>query len=160
MGQLFIVVGNIASGKSTEAKRLSDLHNIPIVSLDGMRRMLWGGGYKFEQEYEHAIRVAESKLINEFFAEHISFIIDDSSFVSASKRKDIIRGAKFWGYKVTIIEMPKKGKEESINTRLSSNHGSYTKDVWERVWEQFDGVYDKPTKKEGAEVICLKKQKN
>ncbi len=56
-------------------------------------------------------------------------------------------------YTITIIEMPRYSKRKCVNRRMKDPHGTPDKKVWEDVWDEFNKLYEKPSKKEGINTI-------
>ena len=64
-----------------------------------------------------------------------------------------IKLAKEKDYEVIALVMPYLNKEDSIERRLSNNHGNISKEVWNEVWEKFNVQYDIPILPEGFDKI-------
>lgn len=154
MKKLILLVGNIGSGKSTIAKKYAK-KNYRIISRDSIRYMVGAGNYVFDVKLEPTIKQATESLLKEFLYDKVSVVYDETN-VSKRLRESTIKIAKRFGYKVTAIVLPKLTKNESVNRRMRSPHGNYSREIWETVWENFNSIYEEPTKDEGIdEVIKL-----
>lgn len=83
MANLVILVGNIASGKSSLGKRFNKEAGYIIVSGDGLRYLFSGGDYVYSDKLQSFILETEFKLVNGLLKEGFDVIIDDSKNVSA-----------------------------------------------------------------------------
>ena len=149
--ELIILVGNIGSGKSTLTKRYQQ-HGYVIIARDWIRKVIGGGEYIFNPDYEPIIFATEKYMYKQFLTLGKNMVIDEVG-LSKSMRKRYIPLAKKYGYKITAIVLPILSKEESIKRRLNDNHGNTDKKTWEMVWERFNSMYEEPTKKEGFHKI-------
>ena len=151
--KLYMLVGNIATGKSTVAKTLCKDENTVCVSLDALRYMIKAGDYIFDPIYENAIREIEDSIINEFMWHNFDIVVDDAKLVSPLKRAELLNQAHEKDYDVICVRMPETPKETCVKRRMSEPHGKYNKERWEQVWEMFNSMYVKPTKLEGFDEI-------
>jgi predicted kinase len=160
MGQskprLVILVGQIASGKSTTAMHLYDNNDFFVVSLDAMRKMLGAGGYVYDQAWEPLIQTTEQFLLKKAFKEKFDIVVDDARMVIRKFRKDIIKQAKQEGYKVFIVETPHVDKKTAVERRLKANFcPSLTRKDWEAVYDKFDRFWEEVSAKECDALISL-----
>jgi len=147
--QLIIIVGNIASGKSSISRTLSCLRFMQVVSLDAMRYMLGGGDYYFGGDVEKVIWKAEMSIVKDLMKFKYNIIIDDAKSVSALFRQPLIELAKRYKYKVIVVETPTSSKKDSVARRVKESHGDVSEAQWSRVYDKFKRMYNKPSKAEG-----------
>ena len=145
---LYILVGNIGSGKTTWVKKNIKKLNAIILSRDSLRYMLGGGEYLFDVELEPFVFKAEKANLKIFLNTKRNIVIDEVGIFIKS-RKPYILLAKKYGYKIVAISFPILPKKISVRRRLRNNHGNQEKKIWEIVWTRFNNRYEIPTKKEG-----------
>ena len=154
MKKLILLIGNIASGKTTETLKLVK-EGYRVISRDAIRYMVGAGNYIFDIDLEPTIKRSTLALLEEFLKDEINIVYDEVN-VSKKLREPTIKLAKKYGYEVYALILPRVSKEESVNRRLKDNHGETSKDVWEIVWENFDKLYEEPTKEEGIKRAFYK----
>ncbi|RLF58119.1 MAG: hypothetical protein DRN27_06200, partial [Thermoplasmata archaeon] len=103
--ELIILVGNIASGKSTMVKSLVK-KGFRCVSRDGIRYSLGNGEYIFDALCETAVRKSAQRLALELVKSDIEKIVIDETNMSISSRSYYITLAKAHDYKCVAIVMP------------------------------------------------------
>lgn len=148
---MIITVGNIGSGKSTYVKKYQKLGYV-VISKDQLRYAIGGGQYIFNLIYEDIIWETELEMLRKFMSKSVNIVVDGTG-VSKNIRKRYIQIGKMYGYKITVIEMPRFGMGESITRRMINNHGNTSEDVWKLVWTRFEAIYEEPCKKEGIDKI-------
>lgn len=152
--EMIVMVGNIGSGKSTEAKTYQKAGYI-VIARDQLRYAIGGGVYTFNPDYEYTIRKLEIKMLHEFLKLGCKVVIDEVG-VSKAFRKEYLKIAKEYNYKIRAIEMLRLSKKESVDRRMQDPHQCPDRTVWDGVWDKFDNVYVSPTVAEGFdEVIKL-----
>ena len=152
---LIILIGNIASGKSTLAKELDDAGFL-VVSSDSIRYMLHPNEYKFklhEEPIVYAIKIAAIKAIAK---QGLSFVVDDAGNVFKRKRKIYVDIARKFGYELIAVHMPHISKKEAVKRRLKNNHGGYDSKKWGEVYDMFKDNLELPTIEEGFNKIIDK----
>lgn len=152
--ELVILVGNIGSGKSTLARRYVERGHI-CVSLDAIRYCIGAGSYRFDPELEPSVFACGKAMLQEFMNHHKDIVLDNAN-VSVKTRKKFIKLAKDNNYKVVAVVLPRLSLEESVNRRLSNNHGETDRQTWEMVWRRFDAAYQHPTFSEGFDFVTVR----
>ena len=151
MKTLVLLVGNIASGKSTLAKKWVD-NGYRVISRDAVRYMVGAGNYTFDPDLEPTIKKGTLALMQEFLKDDIDIMCDEVN-VSKRLRKPTIELAKQYGYTIVAVVMPRLEQAISVNRRLNAPHGKADSSIWEIVWSNFDEMYEEPTIDEGITNI-------
>ena len=158
MSKLFVVlVGNIASGKSTLCRALADDKYI-ICSRDALRYMIGAGQYCFDPVTEPIIGEGHDAMLQAMLqtADDESFVVDEVN-VQSARRYYLCRMVDSHDYVKVALVLPKVSKNVAVGRRLKEEHGKFGKEVWEGVWERFNKAYTIPTKSEGFDhIIQLK----
>jgi len=153
--ELIILVGNIGSGKSTLSNQLAK-EGYFIVSQDDLRYSIGAGKYIFNMQCEEGIKDACVVLARKFMSNDLPLVIDETN-MNCSTRLPYLYLGTYYNYPTKAIIFPSLSKKESIKRRLKNNHGNTSKEIWEKVWDQFNDRYQEPTEKEGFdEIIDLK----
>ena len=151
MKRLIILVGNIASGKTTLVKDLVKLGYL-VLSRDDIRYMLGGGEYIWDTNLEKIIKDIQLSLLRKIVRKKYDVVIDGTN-MSMMSREDALAIANKAGYETIAYVMPKISKKKSVERRLANNHGNTTKKQWEDIWLKFDMWYEEPTHEEGFNKI-------
>lgn len=91
-------------------------------------------------------------LLNVFLKQELNIVCDETN-VSEYMREPLIALGKKYDYKIIAIELPQLSKTKAVARRMKNPHGQFDKKVWNSVWEQFDSVYESPSKDEGIDKI-------
>lgn len=157
--QLIFMVGNIGSGKTTWIRKHRKPHQV-AVSRDDLRYMLGAGDYIYEPLLEPLIWAVNKFTIKKLIREGFGVIVDGVA-VKKDKRLELIRYAKKHGYRIIAVVMPRYSQKDCVDRRMSNNHGNFSREVWEGVWNKFDSITEKPSKKEGIDkIIWVKRRLN
>ncbi len=148
---LILLIGNIASGKSTLSKEYVE-KGYTVVSRDAIRYMVGGGNYIFNPDLEPVIKTGTQALLEKFLEDELCIVYDETN-VCMSLRQPTIELAKKYGYTITAVVLPKISKEKSVNRRMKNPHGQYDRDIWNTVWTNFNNMYEKPTLDEGIDEV-------
>jgi len=151
MKKVVIMVGNIGSGKSTHTKKLQE-EGYVVVSRDALRYSIGAGDYIFNLDYESTIHDIALYMYESFLKLGVNIIFDETN-MSIRGREELLILAKEYGYTTLAWITKKINKETSVKRRLGDNHGNNTKEVWEKVWDMFDRMYEEPTVEEGFDYI-------
>lgn len=147
--EIQMLIGNIASGKSTYCK--GHINQFVVLSCDALRYMIGAGQYIYNINLEYVLRSTILQMYVDLQPYKCNIMIDETN-VSVSNRKLFI-DKKSLDYTITAIIFPKLSMEESIRRRLGDNHGQTNYDVWKRVWTSFNQRFEVPTFKEGFDKI-------
>jgi len=133
---LVLLIGNIASGKSTIAKKF-DKAGYLVVSSDSIRYMLHPNEYKFDIDEEYIVNQTKKSCVQTAMELGFNIIVDDAGNSLKTKREWIVSLAKEKCYKLIAITMPFVSKSTAVKRRLKDNHGKYDKARWEEVYDMF-----------------------
>ena len=159
--ELVILIGNIGSGKSTLCRQYIKKGFI-VISRDSLRYMIGAGEYIFDQKYEPAIHAANLAILEQFLAWGHNVVMDEVNITKNLRAAYIKRAqtiSQYRQYKITGIVLPRLSKEVSVERRLRSPHGNFPRSTWEQVWENFNRMYESPTKTEGFDKIIRLKRR-
>jgi predicted kinase len=146
--QITILVGNIASGKSTLVKASGCDQ---IVSRDAWRYKLSAGEYKFDPLLESFIaKCCEAELLA-YCKAGLPVIIDETNMTMRSRSWCMYLIPE--DYRKVAIVFPDRGEESHVKARLSANHGSVPEATWREVYRRKKSQYQEPTKAEGFDDI-------
>lgn len=148
--KLIILIGNIASGKSTYLKTVQDTH--VVVSRDKIRYSIGNGNYVFDKKLEPAVCWAARTLAEELMQTKVNIVLDEVN-VSVRLRYPIISAAKSAGYHVKAVVMPYVERDESVARRMQSPHGDFTAEEWGKIWDVFNETFQLPRIEEGIDEI-------
>ena len=149
--KLYLLVGNIGSGKSTYARKMAK-KGFVVVSRDALRYMVGAGNYVFNPNLEPAIKQANIEIMKIFMQNHFN-IISDQSNLNFAMRAGTLMMANIYGYEKIAIVFPKYSQRVSVNRRLKHPHGNFPCEVWNKVWAVFNLTMEEPTKAEGFDKI-------
>ncbi len=151
--EIQILVGNIASGKSTYCKK--HFNDFIILSCDALRYMIGADHYIYNVCLEPILQKAILDMYVAFQICGKNIIIDETN-VSMLNRKLFIKKKKL-GYRIKAIVFPRLDMKKSVMRRLCNNHGNTKQAIWEDVWNRFDSRYEEPMLEEGFdEIIYLR----
>lgn len=153
--ELILVVGNIASGKTLLCREYQKRGYI-VISKDSLRYAIGLGEYVFNRKYEPIIFYTEHCMLEEFMQLGVPIILD-GMVMSRSLRMRYISLAKENGYKVICMLLPQLSMKESVDRRMKDKHGNFRRKTWNKVWERFNKIYEKPSLKEGIDKIIKEK---
>lgn len=157
--ELIIMVGNIASGKSTYIEKFlveqdeQDKQYL-VVSKDAIRRMFGGGGYLFDEKLESLVHDCIIEIIRNLMYAKANIIIDETNMRIATRLPFIKLADSFFYDKIALI-VPEVSLEESLKRRCGDADSAwgYSKEVWAEVWNRKKNNYEEPTEEEGFNKI-------
>ena len=114
--------------------------------------MIGAGEYIFDETIEYAIHKANQTLTLQLMQKNKNIVIDETN-MDIKTRYDYLWMARVWDYRKEALIMPKLSMEESVRRRIKNNHGNTPKEVWEEVYTRKESAYEKPTIKEGFNII-------
>jgi len=145
-----ILVGNIASGKSTWADKYPDAF---VLSKDKLRYDYGGGKYVFDSYLEGTIDSVIKLSYDAVLYQQFQHIIIDETNMTKDIRAFYIMLAKKYGYTVEVIVFPDLGEDIHVKKRLQNNHGDVSEETWRKVYQDNLALYDVPSFTEGFDNI-------
>lgn len=163
---MYILIGNIASGKSTWLKsrgldRSIEYKGKVILSRDNIRKQFAksvGKEYLYEKHLEPIIHsIVEEYTYGYCYIGTQNIFIDETNMTISGRQMFIDIGSNY-GYKIISVVFPDLGEDEHVRRRLEDNHGcelrdGLTEDVWRRVYREKKEKYEEPILEEGFDEI-------
>ncbi len=155
--KLYIMVGNVGSGKSTWIKKFlanCEDEKWVVVSKDAIRWMLGGGDkYLFDPDcLEKFIDAQTKEMIRSLIRNSVNVIVDETNEDVLSRRSilDLVPP----GVETTAVCMAFVPKEESLRRKsnVDANYG-YGSKVWCDVWDKKKAQSTEPTTDEGFDKL-------
>lgn len=156
--EVVILVGNIGTGKTTVAKKYINYGYIAIAR-DYLRYAIGLGEYRFDPNYEPIIWQTETYMYKKFVDLGVNIVIDEVG-MSKKLRKKYIKYAKNRGYKMTAVVTENLSMKKAVDRRMKDPHGEFNRKIWEKVWTNFNKIYEVPTLKEGFDRIMIYNKTN
>lgn len=154
MKQLIILIGNIGSGKTTLCNKLVN-NGFYIVSSDALRYMIGNGNYIFDNKIEPEINISSCNIAENLMKKNVDIVIDEVN-MTKKRRKPFIKMAKLFNYRLIAYNFKKIPKNVALNRRMKNSHGDTSRKIWGIVYDRFNKSFEKPTKKEGFDIIIKK----
>lgn len=151
MKKIIILTGNIGAGKSTIVKKYQEKGYV-VIARDMLRYAIGGGNYVFDKKYEPIIWSTELTMLDDFLNLGVNIIVDEVG-VSKLLRSRYINVAEIYDYKIISYVFPRLSMKESVDRRMTNPHGQNDRELWERVWINFDKMYEEPSLDEGFDHI-------
>ena len=148
MGTCHVLVGNIASGKSTTVKRLGIKH---VVSKDTLRYVIGDGEYRFDTVLEPYIHAATSALISLYSRSGIDFVVDETHMSSKERRRTLQHIHP--SCSIICHVGVDRGENSHVVARMKDNHGSTSEGTWRDVYRMLNASFEPPDLSEGFDEI-------
>ena len=163
---IYVLIGSIASGKSTWKKKFKEEHttntdrlitDVAVISRDTFRYALGDGDYIFDPKYESYIKFITKELFLVSLENNVSNIIVDETNMSRKVRRNYMETLQSaWrrtDYLYNAVVFPDMGIDVHVGRRLGDNHGDTPRSTWEGVYRGLRDAYEPPTKEEGFDSI-------
>jgi predicted kinase len=163
--KLLIMVGNIASGKSTWIKNFLETNKTEyiVLSKDALRRMIGAGRYTYNEKLEPIIHENILAMLHHYMKQNINIIIDETNMDKATRKEFLFltKNISSLGYDYYIIAVcitsPSK---EIIKKRIEQRKGklewdSTPPEIWMEIWERKQNLFEQPTLEEGFNQIKI-----
>lgn len=149
---LEILVGKIASGKSTYCKAMA-MSGALIVNDDSLVNSIHAGAnYLYKPELKPLYKQLDSVIIHFGLNGNYQVIIDRPNLNPKTRRR-YIEIAHSLDKKVRCILFPFLDKKIHIDRRMNENRG-YSRESWEKVYDRQLSEYVEPSLDEGfCEII-------
>ena len=159
MAKLFLMVGNIGTGKTNTAGNLmvdaAHLENrdIVLVSIDDLALMLFNGHYGpdiWTNRHKHLYKMLKQHMVREAFNHGFDVIVDGTHMGKASRKVYIDIAKEFDADVVVYFHTYADG----LNRRISNPKPGHTSpEVWTKVYNDFANAYEEPTFDEDIDEI-------
>jgi len=152
--KLIVLVGNIASGKTTYARTLVKKGFISVYR-DGLRYSIGSGNYVFNKKIEPIIADLHLHCLKTFLSSGYNIVVDETNVTKALRARYITAGKKN-KYKIECHILPTIPVKEAIKRRMKDNFGGYSVSTWRRIYHMFSDRYEAPVISEGFDrVFCI-----
>lgn len=153
---IYMMIGNIGTGKSTKSRKLLNKNNIMYFNDDSLRRAFYDGKYIYSKTDNMLIQNILYDTIEHCIVENKNLIVDQP-LVLKKERMNIIRyilNCKYSYNKFVNIICYNfgQGNVYSLENRLNSNRGE-SKSKWINVHNRFKRNYEEPKLNEGFTEI-------
>lgn len=151
---LYILVGNIGSGKTTFALEFITFggKNIVCVSGDSLRYMIGAGKYTYQKAFEPILKQTVLDIIRRFMENRLHIIVDDTHMTKET-RKGLLSLAKEFNYDAIAFVFSRQTKRICVDRRMKKPHDIRDRKVWEGVWDKLNNLYETPIIEEGFREI-------
>jgi predicted kinase len=153
--EMIILIGNIASGKTTLSKEYYRKGYL-VVCADEIRNMLSVDNYIFDYELEDNVIHEATHSITENILKLNKDVVIDETMMKVKYRKAYIDLAKKYNYKVIGIVLADYGKEVHVERRMKDNARNCSAKLWSEVYERMSNNYEKPTLEEGFDELYFR----
>jgi tRNA uridine 5-carbamoylmethylation protein Kti12 len=158
MRKLFILVGNVASGKTSWIKKylkFIEKENTPVVlSKDAIRTMMGAGEYLWDKSLEGVVHDCFIEMLRLFMFQKIDIICDETNMRKSTRFK-LLSLAHTLGYNSFAVLMPHITMDETIRRRCQGEESAwgFSKEIWQEVYKRKDEAFVEPTIDEGFKEI-------
>lgn len=114
MPKMFVMVALPRSGKSTYVDKY--LHNIPRISADQLRLLIYGRRYLAEKE--HLVWWVRDIMLRALMQQELDVVIDQTN-ITRARRRELIRLAEEYGYTTVAVVLERDigtCKERAVET--------------------------------------------
>ena len=154
MSKVYMMVGNIGSGKSTA---INDGSTDCVICPDVLREQfgeMAGEKYLWDETLEEFIHDIMLDSFEACLHIGVKEIFLDETFMDKAERAPWIALANKYGYEVEALVFTDLGKEEHIRRRMT-NHRNFSQELWEQVYDNNKTRYELPTIEEGFTEIVM-----
>jgi len=141
--RLELLVGNIASGKSTYCRQAAEMGKI-IVNDDSIVNSLHAGNYKlYDKDLKPLYKSVENTVVHNALSMGRTVVIDRPN-VRRRARQRYIGLAKSLDAEVAIIMFKQDALEIHASRRADGDSRGYNYDYWLDVAAHFQSIYEAP----------------
>ncbi|MCP3685423.1 MAG: ATP-binding protein [bacterium] len=150
MSTVYMLVGNIGTGKSIIARKLS-MNGCIVVSMDNIQSSMHGGCYgMYDISCKDVYRSVERELITSCLKQNKDIVID-RTLVQKERRNGFIDLVSEYTNDIVCYDFG-CGDENSLRRRVGDSRGVPVS-IWESVHKFLMDNYEEPSKEEGFEII-------
>lgn len=154
---LTLLVGNVGSGKSLLASKLSRLHGDVVLNLDAIQESMSGGRYNaYDANKKEIYSAIEKILVGESLKMGFGVVIDRTN-MSREIRKKYIDLAKEHKVPVMCFNFG-PGTSEELQRRID-NPRDHSPEKWREVHTRLRASYEEPSSDEGIGIILRPPEK-
>ena len=151
---IYVLVGNIGTGKSTRAKELHDENTI-IVNYDSIFPMLSSGNYSYEKKKVPIYRAIEETAVVTALRNGLNVVVDRTNLTRQIRARYIEMGKRY-DADIVCIDFG-SGSDESLSRRQQADDDrGKSPEKWAKVHVQMQRQYEKPSLEEGFSKIIQK----
>jgi predicted kinase len=151
--QVEILVGMIASGKSTYARARAAQGAI-IINDDDLVMAVHGGNYLlYDKALKPLYKTLETTLFGLAVAAGRDVVVDRGVNISRAGRARWVAMAKSYDIPCRAVVFPHDGAYVHAERRYKNDARGYTLEDWVKVAQSHDARYEVPTPSEGYEWI-------
>jgi predicted kinase len=148
MPRVKLLIGPIASGKSTLTRRFADRGDI-IVNDDAIVTAVHGGNYRlYNEKLKPLYKATEHSIIMSALSMGRDVVIDRPNFRESTRRR-YIELARSFDVPTTGYIMAKAAPEEHAARRMKSDPRGYTLQYWIEVAKAHELRWQNPSMDEG-----------
>jgi len=153
MLKIYVLVGMIASGKSTYCKNAAK-HNQVIVNDDDIVNMLHADDYTlYDKKLKILYKSIENNIISLGLCMGKTIVIDRGLNVSKRGRQRWVAIARSFDILCEAIVFPKDKNEVHAKRRFEKDNRGHSYDYWLKVANEHDRQYEEPTCVEGFDKV-------
>ena len=153
MAKIQILIGMIASGKSSYCKNIARKGHL-CINDDAIVNMLHADQYNlYDQNLKLLYKSIENHIISSALCLNKNVLIDRALNISFQGRQRYIALAKSFDVKCEALVFTNEGPEVHALRRTQSDCRGYDLDYWMRVAKTHDKLYCEPTLEEGFDNI-------
>lgn len=153
MSKIYVLVGYIASGKSSYCKNAARSGAI-IINDDSIVNMLHAGDYTlYDKELKFLYKVTENQILGTSLAMHRTVIIDRGLNVSKRGRQRWIALAKSFDVQCEAIVFHHDKLAVHAKRRFESDNRGHSYEYWLNVANEHNKIYEEPTRDEGFDAV-------
>lgn len=150
--KLYLMVGNIGSGKSTEAKKLAD-DGAMIVNLDSILEMLHGKYGQYDYSRKGVYDAIEVHAITTALMDGYDVVVDRTNMDRKTRARFISLGKALCA-EIQAIVMPDEPVDVLLARRMKEPRG-LSRIQWGQIANRMKAKYEKPTREEGFDGIAF-----
>jgi predicted kinase len=146
---LYVLVGMIASGKSTWSRAAAEDGTI-VVNDDALTLALHAGHYKFERKHLAAKKLIMHHMVRIFLERGCNVIVDAPNYDSHSRRLWVELG-KLLGAHVVFVVFDRQGPFTHAQRRFIADARGLTFEKWLEVAVEHNRHWEPPLATEGQD---------
>lgn len=158
MAKLFLMVGNIGTGKTNTAGNLMvdaahvENRDIVLVSIDDLALMLFNGHYGpdiWTDRHIHLYTMMKQHMVREAFTHGLDVIVDGTHMGKINRKAYIDIAKEFDADVVVYLHTYIDG----LKRRLAEPKTNTSPEIWTKVHNDFTSAYEEPSLDEGINEI-------